>query len=110
MSVAETNRFVSSQLLRSCGGSVGWPRAGRTAGRSLSGTGLMARPCVEALRPITPLSATVRRTRTFLSENASDHSTGQGPPRNQAQYGAGERAQGTTHDREEAEPAILRES
>jgi len=35
MSVAETNRFVSSQLLRSCGGSVGWPRAGRTAGRSL---------------------------------------------------------------------------
>jgi len=54
MSVAETNRFVSSQLLRSCGGSVGWPRAGRTAGRSLSGTGLMARPCVEALRPITP--------------------------------------------------------
>jgi hypothetical protein len=32
---------------------VGWPYAGRMAGRSASGAGLLARLCEKALRPIT---------------------------------------------------------
>lgn len=52
--VAETNGSPPAHLLRAGGGAAGWPYARRTADRSASGAGLMARPCAEAVRPITP--------------------------------------------------------